>query len=114
MRDASLLHGYHWEGLWIAVADDYAELEMGDLHGQPGLVEALDSDTYYSVGAWGTGTIDSQAGVTFTVPFEGEIAHCVMKPNTAPFDENRRYNCGGDNVVNRVSCPAGGLTFTRQ
>ncbi len=114
MGAASLLHGYAWEGLWIAVAADYAELEMGDLHGQPGLVETLDADTYYSVGAWGMGAIGSHGGVTFTMPFDGEIVHCTLKPNAPLFDENRRYACSGSNVVNRVSCPAGTLTFTRK
>lgn len=107
----SLLHGYSWEGLSIFVAGDFLELQMGDLHGQPGFVEELGDDTYFSVGAWGTATIGSPAA--FTVPFEGDIVHCVMKPGAPPISD-RRYVCSGAQVVTRVVCPAGGLTFTRR
>jgi len=81
---SSLLHGYAWERIWIGVAGDYLELGMGDLHGQPGLVEQLGEDSYFSVGAWGTAAIGSAA--TFTVPIDGEIVHCVRKPGAALFD----------------------------
>lgn len=109
---AALVHGYAWEGLWIAVAGDYIDLAMGDLHGQPGLVEQTADDEYFSTGAWGTATVPTPS--SFTVPFEGEVVHCVMKPGAALFDGNGRHACGGDGFVTRAACPAGSLTFARR
>jgi len=110
---ASLLRGAVWEGLWIAVAGDYIDVTMGDLHGQPGIIEQLGSDTYFSAGAWAKTTIPSP-GTTFTSAFEGEIVHCVMKPGLALLDANLRHNCGADRAVSRIACPGGRLTFTRR
>ena len=110
---ALLVPGGVWEGFWIFVAGDYLELQMGDLHGQPGLIEALRDDTYYSVDAWGTTTVPSP-GTTFTAQFEGEIVHCVMKPGISVLDGDRRHNCSADRSISRVSCPGGRLTLTRR
>ena len=110
---ASLVHGGVWEGIWIAVAADYIDLAMGDLHGQPGLIEELRADTYFGVDAWGNGTVPSP-GTTFTAPFEGTIVYCVMKPGIAVLDGDRRHNCSADRAISRVTCPGGRLTFTRR
>ena len=102
-----------WSGLWIAVAGDDIELEMGDLHGQPGLIEQLGNDTYFSAGAWGRATVASP-GTAFSSTFEGEIVYCVMKPGVAVLDANGRHNCGADRATTRIACPGGRLTFTRR
>ena len=110
---ASIVHGGTWEGLWISVAGDYIDLAMGDLHGQPGLIEELRADTYFGVDAWGTGTVPSP-GTTFTASFEGAIVYCVMKPGIAVLDGDRRHNCSADRAISRVACPGGRMTFTRR
>jgi hypothetical protein len=110
---SSLVRGV-WDGLWIAVAANDLELEMGDLHGQPGLIEQLDADTYFSVGAWGRATVTTPV-TTFTSVFEGEIYYCVMKPGVPVLDADRRHACSGaDRSVTRIGCPGGRLTFNRR
>jgi len=113
MGGAPLMPDAVWAGLWIAVAGSDLELEMGDLHGQPGLIEQLGNDGYFSAGAWGRTTVASPA-TTFTSPFEGEIVYCVMKPGVAVLDANRRHDCGADRAISRIACPGGRLTFTRR
>jgi hypothetical protein len=111
---ASLVRGGVWEGLWIAVAANDLALEMGDAHGQPGFIEELGPDTYFSAGGWGDGSV-AASGTTLTTMFEGEVYYCVMKPGVPVLDADRRYACSGaDRSVTRVGCPAGRLTFTRR
>ena len=109
---AQLLRGLAWEGIGIAVAGDYMELWMGDAHGQPGLIERLDDDTYYSVDAWGTTTVGP--GGTIIVPFVGDTIHCVLKPGEAALDANGRYTCDLARSVNRTACGGGRLTLTKR
>lgn len=109
---AQLLRGFAWEGIGIAVAGDYMEFWMGDYHGQPGLIERLDDDTYYSVDAWGTTTVGP--GGTIIVSFLGDMVHCVLKPGEAVFDANGRYTCDRARSVTRTACGAGRLTLTKR
>jgi hypothetical protein len=101
-----------WDGVWLAVAGDYVEIMMGDLHGQPGVIEALGNDAYYSADAWVKTTIAT--GGIITADFEGEIVHCVMKPDIPVLDDQRRHNCAADRAATRVSCRGGRLTLTRR
>lgn len=101
-----------WDGVWLAVAGDYVEITVGDLHGQPGVIEALGNGAYYSAGAWVKTTI--APGGTITADFEGEIVHCVMKPGVPVVDDQRRHNCAADRAMTRAACPGGRLTLTRR
>lgn len=110
----SLVRGSAWEGLWIAVAANDLALEMGDAHGQPGFIEEIGPDTYFSAGGWGQGSV-AASGTTFTTMFEGDVYYCVMKPGVPVLDADRRYVCSGaDRRVTQIRCPAGRLTFTRR
>ncbi len=109
---AQLMRGFAWEGIGIGVAGDYMEFWMGDAHGQPGLIERLDDDTYYSVEAWGTTTVGP--GGAITVSFLGDTVHCVLKPGEAVLDVNGRYTCDRARSVTRTACGAGRLTLTKR
>ena len=110
---AQLMPDAAWAGVWIAVAGNDIEVVMGDQHGQPGLIEQLGNDTYFSAGVWGRATVASPV-TTFTSTFEGEIVYCVLKPGVALLDVNRRHDCGAARAVTRIACPGGRLTFTRR
>src|SRR5688572_1609132 len=113
---ASLVTGLSWEGLWFAVAGNYIELTSGDLHGQPGLLEEIAPRTYFSFGGIGQTTLESSGTTTIRSLFEGEIVYCVLKPDVAPLDGDRRYNCSAERAVTRVVCPSfkHQLIFTRR
>ena len=111
VEGASLVRGV-WDGVWLAVAGDYIEIMMGDLHGQPGVIEALGDEAYVGADAWVKTTI--AAGGTITAGFEGTFVYCVMKPGIAVLDDERRHNCGLDRAVTRVVCPGGRMTLTRR
>ena len=109
---AQLVRGFAWEGIGIAVAGDYMEFSMGDYHGQPGLIERLDDDTYYSVDAWGTTTVGP--GGTIIVSFLGDTAHCALWPGEAVLDANGRYTCERARPGTRTACAGGRLTLTKR
>ena len=113
---ASLVTDLAWEGLWFAVAGNYIEVTAGDLHGQPGLLEEIAPRTYFSFGGIGQTTLESSGTTAIRSLFEGEIVYCVLKPDVAPLDGDRRYNCSADRAVTRVVCPSfrHQLIFTRR
>lgn len=113
IRGAALVPA-EWQGIRIFVAGDHLEVEIGDLHGQPGVIEALGDDAYYSFGGWAATTVDMPAASTITAEFEGEIVYCVMKPGVSVLDDSRRHNCAAAGAVTRSSCPGGRMTFTRR
>ena len=43
--NASVLHGYTWEGLTIAAAGSFVSMGVGNRHGSPGLSEQVNADT---------------------------------------------------------------------
>ena len=103
---ANLVTGLAWQGLWFAVAGDYLEVSMGDLHGQPGVLEQTDANAYFSVGGLGTTTLGSSGVSRITTTFEGEILHCELRPGVAPLDAGGRFDCSPARAVSRVACQA--------
>ena len=101
-----LVSGLPWQGVWFAVAGDYMEVTMGDLHGQPGILEQTDANAYFSVGGLGTTTLGSSGVSQITAAFEGEIMHCELKPGVAPLDASGRFDCSQARAISRVACQA--------
>ena len=103
---ANLVSGLPWQGLWFAVAGDYLEVSMGDLHGQPGVLEQTDANAYFSVGGLGTTTLGSSGVSQITAAFEGEIIHCELKPGVPPLGAGGRFDCPPASAISRVACQA--------
>ena len=103
---ASLVSGLGWEGLWFYVAGNYLEMSIGDLHGQPGLVERMGANTYFGFGGWGTTELGAAGVSTMSMTFDGEVVYCELKPGVAPVDANQRFTCGADQAVSRLACPS--------
>jgi hypothetical protein len=103
---ASLVTDLSWQGLWFAVAGDYLEVSMGDLHGQPGILERTATNGYFSVGGQGTTTLGSSGVSRITAAFDGEILHCELGPGVAPLDADGRFNCPPALAISRVACQA--------
>ena len=93
-----------WDGLWFAVAGDYIELTVGDLHGQPGVIEQIGSNQYVSFGGLGNVTLASPGTSNISMLFEGEIEYCVSA--LAPLDGDRRYTCSPARSDTRITCPS--------
>ena len=104
--EASLVTGLPWEGLWFYVAADYVQMYMGDLHGQPGVLDQTGPNSYLAFGGLGTATLGAPSISTMSMSFDGEIAHCELKPGVAALDANGRFTCAADQAVSRVSCPS--------
>ena len=104
--DSSIATGLGWEGLWFYVAGDYVEMSIGDLHGQPGLLEQVGANTYFGFGGLGSTMLGADRVSTISVPFDGDVVFCELKPGVAPIDANQRFTCGADQAVSRVVCPS--------
>jgi hypothetical protein len=103
---ANLVAGLTWQGLWFAVAGDYLEVSMGDLHGQPGVLEQTAENGFFSVGGLGTTTLGSSGVSQISTTFEGEIIHCELKSGVAPLDAGGRFDCPAAQAIARVACQA--------
>ena len=103
---ANLVSGLGWQGLWFAAAGDYLEVSMGDLHGQPGILEQTDTNGYFSVGGLGTTTLGSSGVSRIAAAFEGEIIHCELRAGVAPLDAAGRFDCAPARAISRVACQA--------
>ena len=103
---SSLASELPWQGVWFAVAGNYMELTMGDLHGQPGILEQTDVNAYFSVGGLGTTTLGSSGVSRIAAAFEGEILHCELRPGVPPLDAGGRFDCAPARAVSRVACQA--------
>ena len=112
---ANLLTNVAWEGLWFSVAADYVELVMGDLHGQPGLVEQTDANAYFNVGGIGSTTLGAGGVSTFTMALDADIVHCELRPGVTPLGQDGRFECPSSAVVKSV-CRSRNhqVTFTRR
>ena len=103
---ASLASGLGWEGVWFYVAGDYVEMSIGDLHGQPGLVEQVGANAYFSFGGLGSTVLGAANVSAISLTFDGDVVYCELKPGVAPVDANRRFTCGADQAVSRLACPS--------
>ena len=114
--DGDIIRELAWDGVWIAAAGNYLELWMGDLHGQPGLVDEIDTDTFFSVGGAGHTTVEMTPVTVISARFDGELAYCVVKAGNSVVGADRRYACNTDRAVTRAACqsPAHRLTLAKR
>jgi len=105
VNGANLVSGLGFESVFFAVAGDYLTLYMGDLHGQPGLLEITAPNAYFSIGGFGEATVGANGASIISSSFEGEIADCELKPGLDPL-VNGRYSCTPERAVRRVVCPS--------
>jgi hypothetical protein len=96
--------GRTYDGIWFALAGNYIEFWSGDLHGDPGLSERTDENSYYSVGAWGHTTLGSDGTATIASTFEGQVRHCVLPPGAPLLDTNGRFTCGIERALTSTVC----------
>jgi hypothetical protein len=111
----SVLPGLGAPDVAIAVAGDYLELSMGDLHGQPGVVERVYDNGFFAFGGWGSTNVGAGPVSTITSTFEGSIEYCVLPPGMSPIAE-ARYACARPYADTHAVCQARGhqLMLKRQ
>ena len=111
----SVLPGLGWHDVAIAVAGDYLELSMGDLHGQPGVVDRVYDNAFFAFGGWGSTNVGAGRVSTITSTFEGAIEYCVLPPGMSPI-ANGRYACARPHADTHAVCQARGhqLILRRQ
>lgn len=94
------------DGIVFAVAGNYMDLYMGDLHGDPGLIEITGADSYFSIGGGGSATVTSSDASAIVADLDGDVIHCEFKPGLAPIDGSGRYACTAERAITRVVCPS--------
>lgn len=72
----------------LYVAGDYFAVELGDFHGQPGLVEQVAETTYLALSGSAPVPAGSSTLSSISVPFDGLIDYCVL-----PEAMGSRYSC---------------------
>lgn len=112
----SIVTGPGWSEVWIAVAGDYLNLTLGDLHGQPGLIDHVYSNAYFSVGGEARTTVQAGRVSTISSDFDGALEYCVLTPGISPLDGRGRYECAAPHSDTRAVCQSRNhrLLFTRQ
>jgi hypothetical protein len=108
LLDASVLHGYDWEGIGISVAGDFIAVSLGSLHGSPGLVERVADDTYISFEGEATASVGRPPS-TVATSFEGLIEACQLPAGSASVVATGKYVCP---AAARVQCLSGKHTLT--
>jgi len=83
----------------LHVAGDYFAVELGDFHGQPGLVEQVAETTYLAFSGSAPVSVGSSTLSSISVPFEGLIDYCVL-----PAAMGSRYSCVPVSVDARAQC----------
>jgi hypothetical protein len=97
----ALLHGYAWEGFSIGVAADVLAIGGGNLHGDPGLVEQVGSDSYLAFDGTAEGTASAGGSTILDAAFQGFIEYCGLPPGSPVPIVDGRYRCPVDA---RVRC----------
>jgi hypothetical protein len=98
VASASFLERY--SGFGVHVAGDYVAVpQLGDMHGDPGLVEQIDTNTYLAFeGSAAAASVDPSAS-TVSMSLHGFIDYCVTKSAMG-----QRYDCNPSQAVSRVRC----------
>lgn len=111
----SVLPGLGWRDVAIAVAGDYLDLSLGDLHGQPGVVERVYDNAFFAFGGWGSTNVGAGPVSTITSTFEGAIEYCVLPPGMSPIAD-ARYACARPHADTHAVCQSRGhqLILRRQ
>ena len=83
----------------VHVAGDYVAIPyLGDLHGDPGLVEQIDTNTYLAFEGSAAASVGPAASV-ISMSLHGFIDYCVTKSPVG-----QRYSCDPGQAVTRVRC----------
>jgi hypothetical protein len=83
----------------LHVAGDYFAVELGDFHGQPGLVEQVAETTYLAFSGSAPVSVGTSTLNSISVPFEGLIEYCVL-----PAAMGSRYSCEPVSAGARAQC----------
>lgn len=106
---ASFLERYN--GFAVHVAGDYVAIpQLGDLHGDPGLVEQIDTNTYLAFEGSAAASVGPAAS-TISMSLDGFIDYCVMKSAMG-----QRYSCNPSQAVAQARCTSANhrLILTRR
>jgi hypothetical protein len=98
----------------MAVADRIT-FSLGNLRGQPALVEQLSATTYVAFGGRAFAPVDLSVS-SIAASFEGFIDYCIMRSTTALPVEGGLYDCASDRALTRRRCESNNhrLTLTRR
>ena len=98
----------------MAVADRIT-FWLGNLRGQPALVERLSANTYVAFGGGASASV-GQSASSIVAAFDGFIDYCVMKSATELPVEGLLYNCAPGRALARTRCESNNhrLTLTRR
>jgi hypothetical protein len=88
---------------------------LGNLRGQPALVEQLSATTYVAFGGEASAPVDRSVS-SIAASFDGFIDYCVMKSATELPVEGFLYDCASDRALTRTRCESNNhrLTLTRR
>lgn len=120
VRGASLLTDLAWEGVLLGVAGDYISMSVGNLHGDPGLIERVAADTYIGFDGEAQGIVGPPGAPTLSASFAGLIAYCELPVGSAIPLVNGRFTCPAGAAVTRAWCDSSSsgnghrLTLTRR
>ena len=106
---ASFLERYN--GFGVYVAGDYVAIpQLGDLHGDPGLVERIDTNTYLAFEGSASALVEP-AAATISMSLDGFIDYCVMTSAMG-----QRYSCNPSQAVAHARCTSANhrLILTRR
>lgn len=116
---ASIVHGHSWEGIGLGTTENHATVSLGNYHGDPGLLEQVDGDSYLSFDGEASMVTGSTWPPSLSGALDGFIDYCVLPPGSGSPVSTGRFVCGaGPSSVSgtRSSCFAVNhrLTLTRR
>lgn len=99
----------------VMAVTDRITFFLGNLRGQPALVEQLSATTYVAFGGGASASVD-QAASSIAASFDGFIDYCVMKSATELPVQGLLYDCAPDRALTRTRCESNEhrLTLTRR
>jgi hypothetical protein len=109
------IDGFNSSDRIVMAVADHITFWLGNLRGQPALVEQLSATTYVAFGGGASASVDLSVS-TIAASFDGFIDYCVMKAATELPVEGFLYDCASDRALTRTRCESNkhGLTLTRR
>lgn len=92
IHDASVLHGYEWDGMNMSVAGNYVSMFVGDLHGSSGLIEQVAPDAYVGFDGVSGSSVEPSFS-TVSMPFDGVIDYCKLPTGSPLPTSSGTYSC---------------------
>jgi hypothetical protein len=109
ITNASVMHDYTWDGVFIDVAGSFVSMGVGNLHGSPGLVEQVSPDVYVGFDGVAGGEVSASRLITMSAAFDGTIEACKQQAGSASPVATGMYSCPREQ---RVQCSSGNHRFT--